>query len=100
MYTVDWISFFHLQEAKHQNEEMKKKKEQEERKARAMAEVKIIYHFRAISLARWALMTNDVACLDFASSELGKSQKSATKLTLKTIPYILQSHEYPAYQTA
>ena len=31
---------FPLQEARHQNEEMKKKKEAEERKAQALAEVK------------------------------------------------------------
>jgi len=35
-----FLNIFRSQEARHQNEEMKKKKEQEERKARAMAEVK------------------------------------------------------------
>ena len=35
------VPCFRSQEAKHQNEEMKKKKEQEERKAQALAEVKL-----------------------------------------------------------
>lgn len=35
------VPCFRSQEAKHQNEEMKKKKEQEERKAQVMAEVKL-----------------------------------------------------------
>jgi len=39
------LNIFPLQEARHQNEEMKKKKEQEERKARAMAEVKNNFSF-------------------------------------------------------
>ena len=63
---------------------MKKKKEQEERKARAMAEVKKNVTCELFSLPLKVDVSN-VASLEFSSGELGKREKFATKLALKTI---------------